>query len=98
MKNLTKVLIWYFPKTEVPFVMRIETKVLKNKVVKTQGPNPYLTLNKKKKFCLGFLFLSITTLPKVLMNYASLGLYAKRKKKKTLREKKKKERKKEKEL
>jgi len=35
-ENLTEVLIWYFPKTEIPFVMQIETQVLKNKVFKTQ--------------------------------------------------------------
>jgi hypothetical protein len=36
MKNLTEVLIWSFLKTEVLFVMRIETKVPKNKIFKTQ--------------------------------------------------------------
>jgi hypothetical protein len=43
-KNLTEVLIWYFPKTKVPSVMRIETRVLKNKVSKTQRPEVYLTV------------------------------------------------------
>jgi hypothetical protein len=42
-ENLTKVLIWSFSKTEVPFVMWIETQVLKTKVSKTQGPEVYLT-------------------------------------------------------
>jgi hypothetical protein len=36
--NLIDVLIWSFPKIEVPSVMQIETQELKNKVVKTQGP------------------------------------------------------------
>jgi hypothetical protein len=44
MENLTEVLIWSFPKTDVPFMMRIETQVLKNKVFKTQGPELYLTI------------------------------------------------------
>jgi hypothetical protein len=43
-ENLTEVLIWYFPKTEIPFVMQIETQVLKNKVFKTQWPKTYLAL------------------------------------------------------
>jgi hypothetical protein len=36
-KNLTKVPIRSFPKIEVPSVMQIEAKGLKNKVVKIQG-------------------------------------------------------------
>jgi len=41
---LTGVLIWYFSKTEVPFMMRIETQISKNKVFKTQVIKTYLTL------------------------------------------------------
>jgi hypothetical protein len=44
-ENLIDVPIWYFLKIEVPSVMRIEIYGLKNKVVKTQKPNVYLTLN-----------------------------------------------------
>jgi hypothetical protein len=43
-ENLIGVLIWYFPKTEVPSVMQIETQVQKNKVFKTQVLKMYLTL------------------------------------------------------
>jgi hypothetical protein len=43
MENLTKVLIWSFSKIEVLSVMRIETQGLKNKLVKIQGSNVYLT-------------------------------------------------------
>jgi hypothetical protein len=43
-KNLTKILIQYFSKIEVPSVMRIETQGLKNKFFKTQRPKKCLTL------------------------------------------------------
>jgi len=45
-ENLTEVLIWSFPKTEVKSVMRIETQVLKNKVFKIQVLKTYLTLKR----------------------------------------------------
>jgi hypothetical protein len=48
-ENLTDVLIWYFLKTEVASVMRIETQGLKNKVSKTQRPEVYLTQKLKTK-------------------------------------------------
>jgi hypothetical protein len=43
MENLTEVLIWSFFKTEVSFVMRIETHVPKNKIFKIQVLKTYLT-------------------------------------------------------
>jgi hypothetical protein len=42
-EKLTEVLIWSFSKTDVSSVMRIKTRGLKNKVVKTQGLKRYLT-------------------------------------------------------
>jgi len=42
-ENLIEVLILSFYKTEIPYVMRIETQVLKNKVFKTQGSKTCLT-------------------------------------------------------
>jgi hypothetical protein len=48
MEKLIEVLIRSFFKTEVLSVIQIETQVLKNKVFKTQGPEDYLTLKKKR--------------------------------------------------
>jgi hypothetical protein len=48
-KNLTKVLIWSFPKTEVSSVIRTKTQELKNKVFKTKRPKIYIFNHKKKK-------------------------------------------------
>jgi hypothetical protein len=49
MEKLTKIPSPSIPKTYVPSAMRIETKVLKNKVSKLQVPKRSLTLKKKKK-------------------------------------------------
>jgi hypothetical protein len=46
-ENLTKVLIWSFPKIDVPSMMRIKTQIPKNKVFKTKVLKTYLTLNLK---------------------------------------------------
>jgi hypothetical protein len=46
-EKLTEVLIRSFPKTEVSFVMQIETQGLKIKVFKIQRLEKYLTLNLK---------------------------------------------------
>jgi len=43
-EKLTEVLIRSFFKTDVSFVIQIETQGLKNKVSKTQGLEEYLTL------------------------------------------------------
>jgi uncharacterized protein YktA (UPF0223 family) len=44
MENLIEVPIQFFSKIEVPYVTQIETQELKNKVMKTQRPYEYLTL------------------------------------------------------
>jgi len=49
-KNLIEVLIWYFSKIKVLYVMRIETQRLKDKVIKTHEPKKCLTQELIQRF------------------------------------------------